>query len=293
MGKISAIIIAAVAACALSAKPLEFDKLSLEMKNDIHAEWMIQAGVKPNYPALCADEIERTKCVFARSKVRDIDAKLLADFEKMPDGYTKYVNLRKLKRNAMFANLPFDKIIAVDSPFPVGMENSHESRVKTENTAAFDAALLCFDLGNPFHMPKYLTSGADKAITRASLDYDASKIVFSMRAKSDPTYNLYTMNADGSNLKKITASDYNDCDPAWLPDGNIVFATTRSNHYIRCAGSGFRGTTLATCKPDGSDIYFISTNNEADFMPSVLDDGRVIYCRWEYVDKNIFRLQSL
>lgn len=293
MGKISAIIIAAVAACALSAKPLEFDKLSLEMKNDIHAEWMIQAGVKPNYPAICADEIERTKRVFARSKVRDIDAKLLADFEKMPDGYVKYIKLRKLKRDVMFANLPFDKIIAVDSPFPVGMENSHESRVKTENTAAFDAALLCFDLGNPFHMPKYLTSGADKAITRASLDYDASKIVFSMRAKSDPTYNLYTMNADGSNLKKITASDYNDCDPAWLPDGNIVFATTRSNHYIRCAGSGFRGTTLATCKPDGSDIYFISTNNEADFMPSVLDDGRVIYCRWEYVDKNIFRLQSL
>ena len=147
MRKISAIAIAAVAACAVSAKPLEFDKLSLEMKNDIHAEWMIQAGVKPDYPALCADEIERTKRVFARSKVRDIDTKLLADFEKMPDGYTKYVNLRKLKRNVMFANLPFDKIIAVDSPFPVGMENSHSRKDRKHRSVRRRAAL--FRLGQP------------------------------------------------------------------------------------------------------------------------------------------------
>ena len=104
---------------------------------------------------------------------------------------------------------------------------------------------------------KTLVGGANSAITRASLNYDADKIVFSMRDKKDPSYNLYKINADGSKLEKLTSSHYNDMDPAWLPDGNIVFVSTRSNHYIRCAGSAFRGTTLARCDADGKNIYFI------------------------------------
>ena len=50
---------------------------------------------------------------------------------------------------------------------------------------------------------------------------------------------------------------------------------------------------LARCDRDGSNIYLISANNEPDYLPSVMNDGRVIYTRWEYTDKPLWRAQKL
>ena len=50
---------------------------------------------------------------------------------------------------------------------------------------------------------------------------------------------------------------------------------------------------LARCDRDGKNIYLVSRNNEPDYLPSVLDDGRVIYTRWEYTDKPLWRAQGL
>jgi len=50
---------------------------------------------------------------------------------------------------------------------------------------------------------------------------------------------------------------------------------------------------LARCDADGQNIYITSRNSEPDYMPSVLNDGRVIYTRWEYTDKPLWRVQSL
>ena len=45
--------------------------------------------------------------------------------------------------------------------------------------------------------------------------------------------------------------------------------------------------------PDGSDIHPISVNNVNEFDPSILSDGRILFGRWEYIDKNALTIQSL
>ena len=284
-------------AAAVFAAPARYAELSRQTQAEIESDWLVQAEKQKDFAAACRDEAARLKRVLSRLKKSGKDCsefeKSLADIEKTADGREKYLALRVVKRDAMFSSLSFDKILVVDSPFPEGPEASHESRVKTENTATYGARLQTVDLSSPDYKAKDLISGGDKAIARASLNFSGDEIVLSMREKSSTNYNLYKIKTDGSGLTRLTFGGYNDCDPTWLPDGNIVFSTSRSNHYIRCAGSGFRGTVLARCDADGKNIYFISSNNEADFMPSILDDGRIIYCRWEYVDKNIFRLQSI
>jgi hypothetical protein len=50
---------------------------------------------------------------------------------------------------------------------------------------------------------------------------------------------------------------------------------------------------LARCDGDGKDIYLVSQSNECDWLPSLLDDGRVVYSRWEYTDKPLWRAQGL
>ena len=270
--------------------------IASEYESAVVADWRLQSCGDAQKD--CDDQIERTKRIISsRGLSEEIRKKYLAELEKvinLPASEEKYLALRKIKRAAIFASpeIDFSEVICTDSPYPVGPEAPHESRFRTENTASYGAKLLrlnIFGKGESVLAPK----SGEAAIWRSDIDFSAKTIVFSMREKGGSNYNLYTVDVDGGNLRRLTASKYNDVDPAWLPDGGIVFCTSRANCYIRCGGSAFRSTILARCNADGKDIYFISTNNEADYMPSVLADGRVLYCRWEYVDKNIFRVQSL
>ena len=97
---------------------------------------------------------------------------------------------------------------------------------------------------------------------------------------------------DGRRLRGLTNSEYDDIDPIYLPDGHIVFTTTRGNTYVRC-GPYIYSYVLARCDADGGNVYLISRNSEPDFVPSLLGDGRVIYSRWEYTDKDLMRIESL
>ena len=100
------------------------------------------------------------------------------------------------------------------------------------------------------------------------------------------------MNLDGTGLRQLTDSDYDDIDPIYLPDGHIMFTTTRGNTYVRC-GPYIYSYVLARCDADGRNVYLISMNSEPDFVPALLNDGRVVYSRWEYSDKDQNRVQSL
>ncbi len=108
----------------------------------------------------------------------------------------------------------------------------------------------------------------------------------------EKSFHLYEVRTDGSGFKQLTFGDYDDLDPIYLPDGKLMFNTTRANTYVRC-GPTHHSPVLARCDADGKNIYVISTNNEPDYLPALLSDGRVIYTRWEYTDKEQKRAQSL
>jgi len=112
------------------------------------------------------------------------------------------------------------------------------------------------------------------------------------KGNQDISFHLYEINADGTGLKQLTFGDFDDLDPIYLPDGHIMFSTTRGHTYVRC-GPDFPAYILARCDADGKNIYIISQNSEPDYLPSLLNDGRVVFSRWEYTDKEQKRVQSL
>ena len=75
---------------------------------------------------------------------------------------------------------------------------------------------------------------ADGAFLRPDISFDGKKVLFSYRAEDEMNYHIYEMNVDGSGLKQLTFGNYDDNDPIYLPDGKIMFVTTRGNTYIRC-----------------------------------------------------------
>ena len=71
--------------------------------------------------------------------------------------------------------------------------------------------------------------------------------------------------------------------PTW-PDGDIVFVSTRCKRWVNCWLT--QVAIMHRCDRDGRNIRPISSNNEQDNTPWPLADGRILYTRWEYVDRS-------
>ncbi|MBR5626439.1 MAG: PD40 domain-containing protein, partial [Thermoguttaceae bacterium] len=89
----------------------------------------------------------------------------------------------------------------------------------------------------------------------------------------------------GIHLKRLTnALCVADFDPVYLPDGTIVFASTRDPKYNMCSRD--IAADLFRMNGDGSNIYQITKSTLFEHNPTLLPDGRICYHRWEYVDRD-------
>jgi len=124
------------------------------------------------------------------------------------------------------------------------------------------------------------------------VSFDGEKILFSMRQHRDDDYHIYEINADGSELRQLTfGSGVSDIDPIYLPSGKIMFSSTREPKYCMC--NRHIMCNLFTMDADGANIQQIGHSTLHEGHASLLPDGRVIYDRWEYVDRNFGDAQGV
>jgi len=151
--------------------------------------------------------------------------------------------------------------------------------------------LYVFDVHNLSKEPLELVRSDTGQILDCDLSYDGRLVLFSWRRKENEGYHLWTIRTDGTGLKQITDGIWHDYNACWLPDGGIAFLSSRSPQFAYCwhapVGVVYR------MNADGSNIRKISANYLNDFTPYPLHDGRIIYSRWEYVDKPAIPIQSL
>lgn len=114
--------------------------------------------------------------------------------------------------------------------------------------------------------------------------YDGRKILFAYRRGDSAAYHLYEINTDGSGLTQLTDGPDNDIEPTYTPDGGIVFCSSRCHRFVPCWRT--QVAILYRCDADGGNIRMLSNNAEQENTPWMLPDGRVLYMRWEYVDRN-------
>jgi hypothetical protein len=129
-----------------------------------------------------------------------------------------------------------------------------------------------------------LLETAEGCIRDPKVHYDAKKIIFAWRKDGLKNYDLYEINIDGSNIRQITSGPFDDYEPEYLPDGGIVFVSTRARRWVGCWLT--QVGTIHRCDEDGRNIEMLSCNIEHDNTPSVLPNGQILYMRWEYVDRS-------
>ncbi len=149
-----------------------------------------------------------------------------------------------------------------------------------------------------------LTNFDGDFVADCELSWDAKKVIFARRinsedrhwsevpyekpvlrepgepflgGKDDPWWHLWEMNIDGTGLKQLTFGPYHDVNPIYLPDGRIMFSSTRIG--MRDEYHGFPCTGLTVCNSDGSNVHCIGFNLGGDREPAMLDDGRIVFSR--------------
>ena len=134
---------------------------------------------------------------------------------------------------------------------------------------------------------------SEKGVIRdPELSFDGRKIVFSMRPEREGWFHVYEINADGTGLRQLTrAEGVSDVDPLYLPDGGIVFTSTREPKYCMC-NRHIMGN-LYRMEADGANIVQIGGSTLFEGHSALLADGRILYDRWEYVDRNFGDAQGL
>lgn len=129
------------------------------------------------------------------------------------------------------------------------------------------------------------------SIRDPQIHYDGKKVLFSWRKHGTDSYNLYEVDLDGKNLRRITDSPYDDYEPTYLADGGICFVSTRCKRWVNCWMT--QVGTMYRCDANGSNVECISANTEHDNTPWPLPDGRLLYMRWEYVDRSQVQYHGL
>ncbi len=281
-----------------------------EARDLLEKDWLHQAGGTPSADRV-RDEIRWTRelaqrITVAHGEAADFSGQLAA-LDKCADRLPKaasaadvralYFEVRTLKRDVMLGNpvVDFSDVLFVDMPFPQGREWRHETRHRLGYMAVPGARLMVLEGLSPDGnlrklMPREPLHGS---FWRPGLSYDAKKTVFCFKPHNEKSFHLYEIGIDGKGLRQLTRGPYDDLDPIYLPDGDhILFSTTRGHTYVRCMPPT-SAYVLARCDRDGKNVYIVSRNNEPDYLPSVMNDGRVVYTRWEYTDKPLWRAQGL
>jgi formylglycine-generating enzyme required for sulfatase activity len=225
----------------------------------------------------------------------------LGEIEMFTDAETKRDALQQLNRSALLANpaLDFDDIVLV---------RRHLGKTRARTTMGRG---LGFVAGNSFSMQNadrlmpgneiavlrnFKTEArcetlykpeTDRIISDLDLHFSGRKILFSS-VNGQHAFRLFEIGTDGSGFRQVTpdssGDDVDHFDACYLPDGNIVFTSTATFLGMPCIDGRPRMSSLYRYSPATGKIRQLSFDQDSSWCPTMMNDGRVLYLRWEYTD---------
>ncbi|MGQ9761653.1 MAG: HzsA-related protein [Thermogutta sp.] len=111
---------------------------------------------------------------------------------------------------------------------------------------------------------------------------------FAFESPNRPCFHIFAIDLQTREIQQLTEGRYDDTMPWPLPNGDLVFMSTRRGGFCRCNNpwEPIQTYTLHRLKLPSGQIETISFHETNEWHPSVLNDGRIAYCRWDYVDRS-------
>lgn len=147
------------------------------------------------------------------------------------------------------------------------------------------SALCMLELDGLFGSVRTLIDDPDGVIRNPDVSYDGQRILFAWKQSDrEDDYHLYDMDMATGEVRQLTFGlGFADYEGVYLPNGDILFNSTRCVQTVDCWWTEV--SNLYTCDADGRFLRRISFDQVHTNFPTVTDDGRVLYTRWDYNDR--------
>ena len=226
-----------------------------------------------------------------------------------------YFQARHLRRRIVLAHplLQFERLL-INKRTPPGYSHMCDQYLGRHSGAGDGLVILTNWRDAPRARPLLADKLPAGTTHHPDLSYDGLRVLFSFCDHTEPSRDkrrfwIYEATVDGRSVRQITGVPgrdpmegqdgrktvvIEDWDGCYLPCGDLVFISTRNQGYGRCHGGRYTPSyVLYRCGPNGENIRRISWGEANEWDPSVLHDGRVIYTRWDYINRHDTMYQSL
>ncbi|TWU42528.1 SUMF1/EgtB/PvdO family nonheme iron enzyme [Novipirellula artificiosorum] len=220
------------------------------------------------------------------ARLHSIEARLASEPRQAAD------ELESLRREALMANPLLDcRVIVVkrraNHPIKgIAIPAPHETNSGLPREG-YDNEVLVVDLKAPIENATRLLKPEDGGyVGELDLHFDADRILLTRSDRE--SWKLWEMDLDGSHLHQVsqTPPDVDCFDGCYVPDGGIVFASTASYQSVPCWHGKMPTGNLYRMNPDGTGMRQLCFDQDVDAHPVVLNDGQVMFSRWDYTGVN-------
>lgn len=216
-----------------------------------------------------------------------------------PATIAKAKEVLKAKRDLLMANplLDMDKIIvgryrlgagdrSAMAP-SLGTQNNNWSSQPSARRYGFDAEIAeLSNLRSDITSRTIFKPSNASSVTDLQLHWDGDRILFTM-ADNNNNWQVYEVGVDGKNLKQMITMDEPDlqfCDANYLPDGRIVATSNIGYHGVPCVNGWDAVCNMVQYDPEKKFLRRITFDQDGNWNPVVMNNGRLMYIRWEYTD---------
>ena len=275
---------------------------------------------------LYAEAPSRQKDLLARLDALESQAAQWTEAPPSKDAVDGWkASIRALRRNALFDENPlidFDKLLFVRR---YTFQSTHFYTDFIDGCARYGGNLSVLDLATG-EVTDLIPEMADGIFDRFDLHFSATKIVFDWKRSPKEGFRLFEIDIDphtgrrtgGPRQVTFPPADEaariakygvqpkstpgpapywhqtDDMHPCYLPDGGIAFTSTRCEYGTLCDGPDILSTAVIhRMDGDGRRIEQLTRSAVSEFCPTMLADGRILYTRWEYVDKGQLGVKCL
>lgn len=269
--------------------------VALNANYPIYYDWWLQDGDTVNW---FLQDRSLAEQLALRMQKLDIQAEPGQGAEGLKTAFTAYFAAcenRRAERLASFLESNPQVVFAKYEPFRPSFfaytEAVSDSKGEFNYIPGTELALLTMD--GIWGSEEVLIEDSLGVIRDPEVHFDGRHVLFSWKTSArEDDYHLYEMDLGNRKVKQITTGlGRADIEGIYLPDGNILFNSTRCGNSVDCANPDVSNMFL--CDREGRYIRQVGFDQVHTVRPTLLDDGRIVYTRWDYNDRSQVWTQPL
>lgn len=259
----------------------------------VYYDWWLQDGAEVDwFQGTLAEQLaERLQKVIPSAVASNTPEGLSKAFHE----YLTACEKRREERMANFVKtnpeVVFTKFHTLRPSFFAYTEGLSDSRAECNYFPGSELALL--RMKGIWAEEETILSDTASVFRDPDVHFDGKHLLFSWKksAKEDD-FHLYEMELPSRKVKQLTSGlGYADIEPIYLPDENILFNSTRNGSAVDCWL--VEVSNLYVCDRKGRYTRQVGFDQVHTSNPTLLDDGRVVYTRWDYNDRGQVFTQPL